>query len=493
MPTASLNQSADHTQEATFHLPLPVRLALALVAGLLLSGGYALHPLWWAPWLAPVPLIIAYPGSHKSSLLVGGVAGAAAMISVLDYYIGQSGWTATIVITLCRVATWVAAAKLTAASGRRLTLGAAMLALPATVAGFELITLIVSPHGAAGSLAYSQMDMPSLIQVAALGGVPAVVFLVLLPGSLAGLWLSRAWPRAQRLMATCALASICLAVALFTIVRLAPSVVSTVPVALISTDRFARIPQDWNAVWSTYRPAVEQSARAGALVVLPEKLALLETADAERASRTIAATAAATGATIVAGIEVHDGQTYRNRALVATRDGRIAWYDKQRLVPGWEARDTPGDTPLIIDTAGTRTGIAICKDMHVPSISREYAGAAAVMAVPAWDFGQDGWMGARMTALRAVENGYAIARSARDGLVGAYDRFGRVIVEREVAEGMTIATTMLAVDGKATLYGRFGDVIGWACVAIAAILIFLTRPAGAKGREDRSAASEHLE
>jgi apolipoprotein N-acyltransferase len=204
--------------------------------------------------------------------------------------------------------------------------------------------------------------------------------------------------------------------------------------------------------------------------VLPEKLALLDSEGAGRAAQDVAMTARATGAVVIAGAEVRERGTYYNRALLAAPDGRVVWYDKQRLVPGWEARITPGDAPVFVDIAGTRLGIAICKDMHVPEIGRQYAGGATIMVVPAYDFGRDAWMGARMTALRAVENGYAVARSARNGFVSAYDRTGRILVERPVTDDMTVATAPLSTHGAATFYGRNGDVFGWGCVCLAVLL-----------------------
>ncbi|MBV9774482.1 MAG: hypothetical protein JO040_11060 [Gemmatimonadetes bacterium] len=443
----------------------PARLALSAIAGALLAAGYALHPQWWAPWLAPLPLVVAGSGSRGHARRAGAVAGAAAMIGVLGYYVEMSGWAVTLVISLLRVGAWVFASRLAHDAARRLPLGLAMLVLPATIAALETLTLAVSPHGAAGSLAYSQMDVPAVVQVAALGGVPAVVFLVLLPGSLAGLWGSGAWSPPQRRTAGAALVLIGTAVVLFSAGRLhAPTGSREIPVALVATDQFDGIPGEWEPVWAAYRPAVAGAARQGGLVVLPEKVALLDAAAAARAALDVATAARAAGTTVVVGVEVRDGGTYRNRALVAGPDGRIAWYDKQRLVPGWEDRDVPGRTPLFVAAAGTHVGVAICKDMHVPGIGREYAGSAAIVTVPAWDFGRDGWMGARMTAMRAVENGYAVARSAREGFLGAYDRTGRTRAERPVVGGTTIATTTLPAHGAETLYGRVGDVFGWICV-----------------------------
>jgi apolipoprotein N-acyltransferase len=460
-------------------LTLPARLVLAVVAGLLLTAGYALHPIWWAPWLAPVPLIAATAGSSRQARLAGAIAGATAMSSVIGYYGGMTGWTVATVIALLRIVSWVSITRLAQIAARRLPLGLAMLAMPAAAAGFETLALTVSMHGAAGSLAYSQADMPALIQVAALGGVPAIVFLVMLPGSFLGLWLSKPWPGAQQRAGLAVMAALCIAVAAFSAMRLTGAAAGpTVPVTMIATDRFATIPKDWDAVWAAYRPSVERAGKSGGLVVLPEKIALLAPAGAARAAAEIGQAAHLTGATVVAGIELHDGAVYRNRALVAAPDGRIAWYDKQRLVPGWEARDTPGTAPLLLDAAGTHLGIAICKDMHIPSIAREYAARIAIMAVPAWDFGQDGWMGARMTMLRGVENGYAIARSARDGFVGAYDRTGRVVAEQATGDGIAIAEAVLPAEGAETLYAKIGNLFGWTCLAAIVALIAYAQMSG---------------
>jgi len=321
-------------------------------------------------------------------------------------------------------------------------------------------------HGAAGSLAYSQMDMPGVIQVAALGGVPAIDFVVLLPGSFLGVWLSRR--RDAREIAWAA-ATVCLVAAasgLYANARLAAApATARVHATMIATDRFPYIPADWAKVWAVYGPAVLASGRGGGVVVLPEKIALLDQAQVATAAHDVGAVAKQARATVVAGVEIHDGGHYYNRALIAAPDGSVAWYTKQRLVPGFEDRDVPGHAPLMIKVGAAPFGVAICKDMHVPSIGREYAATAAVMAVPAWDFGQDGWMGARMTMLRGVENGYAIARSARDGWVGAYDAMGRVLAEAPSSHGLTVVEADIPVQIQPTFYGRFGDVFGFACMA----------------------------
>jgi apolipoprotein N-acyltransferase len=241
-------------------------------------------------------------------------------------------------------------------------------------------------------------------------------------------------------------------------------------VALIASDRFRGIPEDWKAVWAVYQPAVDRAATPGALIVLPEKIALLDGPATEAAAAETRAAAMKAKATLVVGLEVHAGGVYRNRALVARPDGGTAWYDKQRMVPVFEDRDVPGHGPLLLGAGPLELGTAICKDMHIPSIGREYAGKAALMAVPAWDFGQDGWMGARMTAMRGIEGGYAVARSARNGLAGAYDAYGRIIAEAPSGPE-TVVTAKLASARITTPYGRVGEAFGWICAALSLGLI----------------------
>ena len=466
MTTTTLAPAAPRIGLADRGLLVPV--AASLIGGGLLAASYALHPLWWAAWLAPIGLLVAASGRVRNLWTASILAGATATLPLIPYYLSLLGPGLVANVIVLRILLLAVALGLTRFAAARLPLGFAMLAFPGAVAALEQIMLATSVNGAAGSIAYSQSDMPGLIQVAALGGVPAVAFLVLLPGSLAGLLLTRAWPAAQRVGAVAALVLLGLAVALFSAVHMRRSS-GAVPAVMLATDRLPGIPTDWTKVWAAYAPAIRAQAPHGGLVVLPEKIALLDIPGTQAAARDVAAAAQASGATLVVGVEVKDG-VYRNRALVAAPDGRVAWYDKQRMVPHLEDRDVPGKTPFFATIAGVPFGVAICKDMHIPSIGREYAGRVGLMAVPAWDFGRDGWMGARMTAMRAVESGYAIARAARDGLVGGYDSAGRVLGEQRSTDGMAVARMTMPAEVQPTLYARIGDVFGWLCVAGMALL-----------------------
>ena len=95
------------------------------------------------------------------------------------------------------------------------------------------------------------------------------------------------------------------------------------------------------------------------------------------------------------------------------------------------------------------------------------------MLVPAWDFKADAWMAANMTKLRGVENGYAVVRSSRDGLLTVTDAWGRVLAVKESASlpGASLLATVNVGPRVPTIYTRIGDVLGWLCVAGMALLI----------------------
>jgi apolipoprotein N-acyltransferase len=213
-------------------------------------------------------------------------------------------------------------------------------------------------------------------------------------------------------------------------------------------------------------------------VLLPEAVLRTDQAGAQRAAQAFSARARERRATLVVGIVVQEARRATNRALVATPDGRIAWYAKQHLVPGLERASTPGDRNLLVGSPVAGTGIAICKDMHFPTLGRAYARAGArLMLVPAYDFGVDDRMMTAVTAMRGIEGGYAVARATRGGISFVSDPYGRILAERrsEGATGTLVAPVPPAL-AASTLYARFGDLFGWTCVAAWLGLALAMRP-----------------
>jgi apolipoprotein N-acyltransferase len=162
-----------------------------------------------------------------------------------------------------------------------------------------------------------------------------------------------------------------------------------------------------------------------------------------------------------------------NSSRFYSADERLeANYDKHHLIPGVEP-EKPGHKRALLDEPSGRWGLQICKDMDFPKLSREYAAEGAdLLLVPAWDFNIDRWLHARMAVLRAVENGFALARSARNGLLTLSDNRGRIIAEAATVPGQFVSTSgKVNVAREETFYTRVGDWFGWLCVAMFVILL----------------------
>ena len=106
--------------------------------------------------------------------------------------------------------------------------------------------------------------------------------------------------------------------------------------------------------------------------------------------------------------------------------------------------------------------------MDFPRLSREYAAEGAkLLLVPAWDFNLDRWLHARMAVLRAVESGFALARSARNGLLTLSDNRGRILAEATTVPGRFVSITgKVNVSREETFYTRVGDWFAWLCVVV---------------------------
>ncbi|MGH8179373.1 MAG: hypothetical protein ACRETR_00180, partial [Steroidobacteraceae bacterium] len=205
------------------------------------------------------------------------------------------------------------------------------------------------------------------------------------------------------------------------------------------------------------------------LIVLPENISRIDSPWVGTAEARLAAAANATGATVVAGFAAVVDGAPRNVAW-AFRPGAAApiTYEKRHLVPVLESSVfKPGPGPVVLPDG---TALEICLDMDYQRMLRrdERATRPKLLAVPAWDFGADGWFHARDAVIRSVENGVPMARSARHGLLTLNDRFGRIVAAAPTVGGFTTVVGELPLEGRggATLYDRIGDVFGWLCLLL---------------------------
>jgi apolipoprotein N-acyltransferase len=137
------------------------------------------------------------------------------------------------------------------------------------------------------------------------------------------------------------------------------------------------------------------------------------------------------------------------------------------MLPPFESNLKPGTTMTVLSRASQTWGVAICKDMDFTPLSRQYGSAGAgLMLVPAWDFNLDRLWHGHMAIMRGVEDGFSIARSAKEGYLTVSDDRGRVLAETQ-SDSAPFATLLAEVpaDHETTGYLLFGDWFAWLAIA----------------------------
>jgi apolipoprotein N-acyltransferase len=465
--------------------------AAALASGLLFLGGTGLGPWGWMAWLAPLPVLLLAHRAPRAWLAFA--AGFAA------YLIGQSGLAfvygdalplALILIAMALPSVVFAAVMLLARASARLPVAVAVLAPALAWTSWEYLLSLVSPHGTAGALGYAQAELLPIVQLASVTGVWGLSFLTMLVPSALAIALAR--QRRARLALLTAALPLLLALG-FGFIRLAQPHDGRLRVGLGADDRqLAHRALDASSAIAAARAHADLVASIVAraaeerldVILLPEKAITLRPAWTGDAQSRIAAAAAAAGTTVVVGLDEEDAAgVRRNVAAVFDPQGNLrARYVKRHLVPGLEEAFTAGDSPLVLDGRG----VAICKDLDFTALGREQGrrGATALL-VPAWDFGGDARLHARMAIVRAVESGFALVRAAQEGLLTVSDRNGRIVAEEASrADRPVLLTAEVGLAPGGTIYAAAGDVFAWLVLLAAALTGLLL---AARRRQRRAA------
>jgi apolipoprotein N-acyltransferase len=468
---------------SSLSLARPIVVIAVLVSALGWWYGSGLQPQWWLACLAPLPVLwIATRVTAPSAALAAFASYAFGGLNVWSYLHGSVAVPAPIVALAMAAPAIVFAASVLLyrrLMARGHCIGAAF-AVPILWVVADFVIARLSPHGTFGNVAYTQANALPVIQIAAVTGIWGVEFgVLLLPATIAAIT-ARGVSRALRL-ATALITLICVASALgYGLTRLRIPATKTVRVGLVSLERPERPSVDTaegRALVARYVDAVDRLAAAGArLIVLPET----SVASTSESIPAFVDAAQRHDVLLGVGVAVTSDQGARNAVLTFGPDASpSATYTKHHLIPGLEDQYTPGRDYVTID-GGTRTGLAICKDLDFQDIGRAYAGLnTQLLLVPAWDFDVDGWLHSRMAILRGVEGGVAIARAARRGRLTLSDDRGRIVAEASAEARDAELVGDLPIHDTRTRYAQWGDWFAWLNVAGLLVLIVLP-PRGSK-------------
>jgi apolipoprotein N-acyltransferase len=199
---------------------------------------------------------------------------------------------------------------------------------------------------------------------------------------------------------------------------------------------------------------------------------------------------------------------YFNSSLLITPSGEVAGiYRKRRLVifgeyvplanlfpffrsfTGVTGDFTPGNGPVafVLDNLRVKTSVLICFEDIFPHFVREHVEDDTDFLLNLTNNGWFGesaaqWQHAANAVFRAVENGLPLVRCANNGLTCVVDQQGRMQEvffpgTRDIyGAGFKIAEVPLLAGGKrpATLYRRRGDWFGWSCVGLTTVAVSVT-------------------
>lgn len=319
-------------------------------------------------------------------------------------------------------------------------------------------------------LGHSQHDVLLVRQLAELGGVTAVSFVVCMPSA------ALASPPRDRRAGLVAAAIALAATLAFGASRVGGVAAPGIP-------RQIRIASGENAA----PDAVARYAGAGGaghadLTVWPEG-ATPGYLQEEAGTRATIETAAREHGWLLTGARRYEGsgdaRRYFNSAVLFDPTGRVvAHADKRHLVPlaernvlGWQVVPRPftsGDgDPVPLAAGSLQIGALVCWDVLFPELSRALVGAGAnVLANLSSDRSLDRAVPQLVAAarFRAVETRRWLVRASGAGRSLAIDPLGRVVATDAVAIG---GPTELPL----TLYVRLGEVVPWLAALLLAALV----------------------
>jgi apolipoprotein N-acyltransferase len=342
----------------------------------------------------------------------------------------------------------------------------------------EWIRNLTTPHGTAGSIAYTQLKFLPFLQLASITGPWGMTFLLLMFPAALAIWLHRRDGRGLRVAAV----TLCVlgAVLVFGAVRLETTPREPmVRVGLIASDapgngNVAAHGADTQRLFESYAAEAERLAADGAqVIVLPEKLGAVLDAENASADPIFQTLADRTGATIVVGEVQVSGAAKYNQARIYQPHAAVLSYDKEHMLPPFESPLTPGTALVKLPRGHETWGVAICKDMDFAAPASRYGKQdVGLMLVPGWDFNRDRTWHGHIAVMRAVEDGFSLVRAAKNGFLTVSDNRGRVVAEQR-SDAATFATLLASVPAahSATVYLLLGDWFAWVACALLALAV----------------------
>lgn len=442
---------------------------------------------WWWAYIALVPcllVVIAAP-TGREAMLRAWLGGAGFFIAISHWLVPKVG-PGLIPIALLLGLSWIPWGWLAWRGNRGRAVWAAVVATSAAWVAGEFARSTEYLGGPWGLLGASQWNNLPILELAGLGGVWGVSFVVCAVNVALGFALFRISSPGDVLRALGTGAALILGSLaygwLHDVPMGAPLRVAGVQPGVVhdDTERFEQGLSATRALPSGLDLVVWGESSVGAVGAQPRSMARLVD------------TAAALDAPLLINIDTRRGEGGIFKSSVLIEDHVLGSYDKIRLVPfgeyipmrslfGWlpKITDAPiedrrrGEELQILNTGPLAIGPLVCFESAFPDMSRNLAtrGADVIVVQSATTTFQESWapeQHASLAAVRAVESGRTVIHATLSGVSAAFDASGR----RHVWVGTERSGTysfVIPLGSATTLYTRWGDWFPLAAVGLTLI------------------------
>ncbi len=469
---------------------LLVGVALLLVA----NGRWIIGP---AAWLAPIGWLVFLERSRTwPGLAIAFVLYTLVYFAIWRGIIPAPGLLYFLVAGIYAIAYFLPLA-LHRLLAPRLVGFRATLIFPLAWVGIEFIFhRWITPYGSWVSLAYTQTEFSSLLQIASLTGTAGISFLMVWFAAIAAVLLRPDDEMEQGWIAAAAYLLVLAAVLAFGHYRLSRPLPDQKLVRTAGIVPSPVLMDDLEHVLAPIRrgePASDslldtiadlagrlnddlfersrREARAGArLIAWSETAGRIIAIDEQRFLDRAARLAAEEAAYIVVAYGVWNPGTqppFANRVAAIAPSGRVAWdYDKAHPIIGAESYFMNAGDGIVrsLDTPFGRISAVICHDLDFPALLGQAARQEiGLMIGPAADWQAITPLHANMSILRSIEAGFSLLRPTSGGRSLATDARGRAVAIVDYADDAMVAHLRAAP--VRTLYGLVGDLFAWLCLA----------------------------
>jgi apolipoprotein N-acyltransferase len=489
---------------------LLARAAVAVMAGVALGLAFPRFDVDGLAWVALAPLFtLAVGHPPRSALGWGWLTGFAFFLVLLRWL----NFTFTVYSAIPWPLTWLPTMTLAGYCGlyfglvavtlawiaRRRSPAWALAAAPFVWVAAEWVRGHFLGGFPWGTLGYSQYVKLSVIQIAELGGVHAVSFVIAGVNAAVAAVFVLSWRRAAPIVGTAAV--LLVATLVFGDARL-----ETGPppgeVSIAIMQPAIEQPLKWEPRHTAMTLQIYMGLTRRAAADRPDLLVWPETASPtilrkdEGLLRTLSHLSGTLDMPILAGSIDLDESTppqMRNTAFLLTEQGIVGRYDKMHLVPfgeyvplsgvigfvrGWAefiSDMEAGSSPVVFPGPPAPFGIVICYEGIFPDLFRAFVRGGARLMV---NMTNDAWFGRTsgpaqhlaMYPLRAVEHRTAIVRSANTGISAFIAPTGRIVRWMRLYERGTMTEQVPLREGE-TLYTRAGDWVAWLSLAVTGLLL----------------------